>query len=379
MARKPLADEKVAMDAPAWNACIAALPGAHVLQTGEWGQVKAQYGWKPLPQVWRDEHGNASAAALVLERTLPVGGFAARLRIHYAPKGPLLDWGNPSLRHRVLDGLADLARRRGAIFIKIDPDVPLGYGVPGEPDARENATGQDVLRELLGRGWILSDEQVQFRNTVLIDLRPDEETLLANMKQKTRYNVRLAERKGVCVRQGTLADLDLLYRMYAETSLRDGFVIRERDYYLNLWSVFMQGNGAPLAQPLIAEVDGQPVAAVVLFVFAGTAWYLNGMSSELHREKMPNYLLQWEAIRWSRSIGCHTYNLWGAPDVFNETDSLWGVFRFKEGLGGRVLRTIGAWDLPIRPWVYRLYSQILPRLLDRMRRRGTARVQRSLG
>jgi lipid II:glycine glycyltransferase (peptidoglycan interpeptide bridge formation enzyme) len=134
-----------------------------------------------------------------------------------------------------------------------------------------------------------------------------------------------------------------------------------------------------MAQPLIAEVEGEPVGAVMVFHFARRAWYLYGMSTELHREKMPNYLLQWEAIRYARQQGCICYDLWGAPDEFTETDPLWGVYRFKEGLGGQVVRHIGAWDLPLRPTIYRLYTRTLPHMLNLMRRRGRQQNQSELG
>jgi lipid II:glycine glycyltransferase (peptidoglycan interpeptide bridge formation enzyme) len=192
------------------------------------------------------------------------------------------------------------------------------------------------------------------------------------MKQKTRYNIRLAERKGVTIRPGTLDDLDLLYQMYAETAVRDGFVIREREYYQQMWRTFME---AGMVDPLIAEVEEQPVAGVVIFRFANRAWYLHGMSRQDQREKMPNYLLQWEAIRRSRQAGCTVYDLWGAPDEFQKDDSLWGVYRFKEGLGGSLVRHIGAWDLPVRPFYYKVYMDFLPRFLEIMRRRRWRETQ----
>ena len=128
----------------------------------------------------------------------------------------------------------------------------------------------------------------------------------------------------------------------------------------------------PVAEALIAEVDGEPVAAVIIFRFAGKAWYLYGMSRTAHRDKMPNYLLQWEAIKRAKAAGCTVYDLWGAPDEFVETDPLWGVFRFKEGLGGTVHRYLGAWDLPVNRMLYRLYTRTLPGLLDIMRKHGKA-------
>ena len=131
----------------------------------------------------------------------------------------------------------------------------------------------------------------------------------------------------------------------------------------------------PTCRPLIAEVQGEAVAAVMLFWFAGRAYYLHGMSRAIQRNKMPNFLLQWEAIKAAKNAGCSIYDLWGAPDVFSEDDSMWGVFRFKQGLGGEVLCTLGAYDLPIRPTLYKIYTNILPNVLDIMRRRGKAQTE----
>jgi lipid II:glycine glycyltransferase (peptidoglycan interpeptide bridge formation enzyme) len=383
------------MEKAVWNSIVAELPNPHFLQTYEWGQVKAKYGWSPLYVVWTadekiqvfKESDNWSlntdhciAAALILKKTIPMGGMSARLSILYAPKGPLLDWANQSLRKRVLDDLQAFARRQGAIFLKVDPDVVLGTGIPaGEADIVDHG-GQAVMVELKRRGWRYSSDQIQFRNTILIDLARSEEELLAYMKQKTRYNIRLAEKKGVTVRVGKPDDLGMLYRMYAETSVRDGFVIRDEGYYRTVWETFMHSaiSDQPSADPLIAEVDGEPVAALFVFYFAGRAYYVYGMSREVHREKMPTYLLQWEAIKRVKAHGCRTYDLWGAPEVFAESDSLWGVYRFKEGLGGQVVRTLGAWDFAPNPIWYKVYSEIIPRLLDVMRSRGKAKTRQAL-
>ena len=355
-----------------WNQQIADLPGAHLLQTREWAELKAPVGWKALPQRWQNNQGDTIAAAMVLQRRIPIGGFAARLSILYSPRGPLLDWRDSGLRATVLSDLHSLAKRSGAIFIKIDPDVPVGWGVPGRQNERDDPVGSEVIADLARLGWRPSDEQVQFRNTVLIDLSLDLPTLLAAMKEKTRYNIRLSGRKGVTVRTGGKDDLDMLYRMYAATAARDGFVIRDREYYLRLWSTMVD---AGMGEPLIAEVEGQPVAGIVVLRFAGRGYYMHGMSIEAHRDKMPNYLLQWAAIQRLKELGCRVYDLWGAPDVFDESDRMWGVFRFKDGLGGDVMRGLGAWDLPVRPALYRAYTQILPRLLELMRRRRREQIR----
>ncbi len=354
-------------DAASWNELIAGLPDAHLLQTWQWGVVKADGGWVVLPQVWRDEENKVVAAALVLERSLPLPG----LKVLYVPRGPLMDWDNGELRRQVLEDLRILAQQRGAIFIKMDPEVILWRGIPETEDALETATGQALGSELRENGWRFSDEQIQFRNTVWLDVRPSEEDMLARMKQKTRYNIRLSERKGVTVREGIRDDLPSLYRMYAETSVRDGFVIRPESYYLRVWQLFMD---AGMMTPLLAEVEGEVVAGLVLFHAGKYAWYLHGMSRAVERNKMPTYLLQWEAMRKAKALGCERYDLWGAPDVFEESDSMWGVFRFKQGLGGEVICTLGAWDLPVKPLLYWGYTKVLPRILDVMRRRGKQRT-----
>jgi len=284
----------------------------------------------------------------------------------------------------VLVDLKEFAQKHSAIFIKIDPDLEIGGGIPGNAGAYESSLGAVIINELKTDGWQFSDEQVQFRNTVLIDLALNEVELLANMKQKTRYNINLAMRKGVTVRAGSPADFDVLFRMYAETSVRDGFVIRNEVYYREVWTTFMankatENTNQPLAEALVAEVDDAPVAGVIIFRFAKKAWYLYGMSRLAHRDKMPNYLLQWEAIKRSRAAGCTTYDLWGAPEDFVESDPLWGVYRFKEGLGGSVHRFLGAWDLPTNRMLYRLYSKTLPGLLDIMRMRGKNTTKQVIG
>ena len=335
-------------DGGRWNTALEGLPAAHFLQSWQWGALKARHGWQPTRYLWTADD-LPGAAASVLTRRLGRWPWA----VIYVPKGPVLDYGNVALLEHTLACLEAVARRERALFIKIDPDVQS-----------ETTVGAAVVETLRRRGWRASSEQIQFRNTMLLDLDHDLDDLLAAMKSKWRYNVRLAVRKGVTVREGALDDLPLLYEMYAETSVRDNFVIRPRDYYHDAWGAFIE---AGLAQPLIAEVDGDPVAMVIVFRFAQRAWYVYGASRAVHRDRMPNHLLQWEAMRWARERGCTVYDMWGAPEVLDESDPLWGVYRFKRGFGGEFVRYVGAWDFPVSRLGYWLYTTVMPSLLAAMR------------
>ena len=347
-----------------WNSIIASLPYSHVLQSHQWGQFKSRHGWSAAQLVFRSGQ-TIRAAALVLRRQLPRLPWG----IMYVPKGPLLDYSDSSLLEGVLQHLELLARRSRALIIKIDPDVSFRGEDPSWEIVQENVTtpapaccvSSEVMDGLTRRGWRLSSEQVQFKNTLLVDLRPDEEELLARMKSKTRYNIRLATRKGVQVRSGSMVDLQSFYRLYAETAERDNFLIRPLDYYHDAWGTFLESDMADL---LLAEWQGEILAGVILLRLGHKAWYMYGASSGEKRNLMPNYLLQWEAMRLSRQSGCLLYDLWGAPDISDQNDPLWGVYRFKQGLGGELAQHIGAYDFPSHPLLSRAYSWILPRYIS---------------
>lgn len=364
------------MKAQEWNALLAQLPRPHLLQSWEWGQAKRPFNWKAHYKTWKDEQGQLVAAAQILERQVRLPVFGISLKMHYVPKGPILsDWADAELRTRVLSDLRTFATEQGAFLIKIDPDVALANGLPGEEGEQVFPEAKAFTDQLKRAGWGYSNEQVQMPNTMLVDLQQSEDELLAAMKQKTRYNVRLGARKGLTVREGSPEDFERLYKMYAETAVRDRFVIRSREYYHTIWQTFYD---ADLLKPLIAEVEGQAIAGLMLFIFEEQAWYIYGMSTNLHRNTMPNYALQWEAIRTAKAAGCKTYDLWGAPDDFNESDPMWGVYRFKKGLAAYEVRHIGAWDLPVQPLTYRVYSQLLPRLIALMRLRGRRQTREQL-
>jgi peptidoglycan pentaglycine glycine transferase (the first glycine) len=325
-----------------WERAVPAAQGGHVLQSWAWGELKARFGWR-VQRLAVDE-----ASAQVLFRALP-GGLGT---ISYVPKGPLIDFRRTESVQALLEGIRSLARQQRAILLKIEPDL--------EDDPV-------VARQLRALGFRPSPHEIQPRRTFLVDLNAEPEELLRRMKSKTRYNIRLAERRGVTVRAGNGTDLAAFYGLMELTAQRDGFGIHTQAYYEAAHRLFVPSGHGRL---LLAEYEGQLLAGLVVFARCGnarggTACYMYGASSDEHRNLMPTYLLQWKAMLWAREQGCDTYDLWGVPDEDEETleaeftqrsDGLWGVYRFKRGFGGRLVRTIGAWDLIYAPLRYRLYT-----------------------
>ncbi|MCB0158900.1 MAG: peptidoglycan bridge formation glycyltransferase FemA/FemB family protein, partial [Caldilineaceae bacterium] len=346
--------------ASAWAATLAALPASHVLQSWEWGQVKAQTEWAAQRYTVAGAGGRPCAAFQLLTRRLP-GNLP--LQIGYVPKGPLVDWTDPALVEIVLARVEAAARARGCVFVKIDPNLRA-----------DTSAGRTVQHTLFRRGWRESDDRIQFKNTAYSDLTVGEEALAAGMKSKWRYNVGLAERRGITVRHGTAADLPAFYALYAETGARDGFIIRPEAYYRLVADTFL-GAQADAESPaggalLFAEHPEEPgpLAALFLLRYAETAWYFYGASSDLRRRDMPNYLLQWDALRWSLAQGCTRYDWWGAPtDLDDPDDGLQGVWRFKQGFGAEFQPHIGAWDFVVMPALYTAYTQLAPRGISLLR------------
>ncbi|MBW6471576.1 MAG: aminoacyltransferase [Anaerolineaceae bacterium] len=359
------------IDVNTWNKSIEIFPDSHFLQTSLWADVKRENGWEPFYLLWKDLQGNIIAGTLVLERTVKFAKLMS-VKVHYCPKGPLLNTNDNDKISEVIKGLQAFSNNRKGIFIKIDPDFVTEIKTENIADFSSLNYYPDFLELLKRNSWVESKDQIQFRNTIIIPLVKSDEEILKDMKQKTRYNIRLSERKGVKVRVGNKSDFEELFNLYAVTGLRDNFVIRSKHYYLNLWKKFFD---AGLSEPIIAELDGEILAAVIIYFYSGKAFYVYGMSSEKNRNLMATYLLQWKAIQRAKEKKCKIYDFWGAPDELNENDRMWGVYKFKLGFGGTFVRTVGAWDFPTNKFGYTIYNLVLPKVLDVMRKMGFRKTQ----
>ena len=329
-----------------WDEFTKRFPSGHLLQSWTWGEFKAHFGWQPL-RIAAVEGNDIVAAAQILFRPLPV----SRLTTAYIPKGPLVDRSVPATA--LLSAIHDICRRKRAISLKV------------EPDWEDGAEQRSWLEE---QGFIPSKQNVQPRRTIVIDLTLDEEAILAQMKPKTRYNIRLAQRKEVSVRLGTADDLSTFYELLEATSRRAKFGIHTQAYYTQAWQLFA---GQETMSLFLAQYDGKTLAALMVFAWGNKAYYMYGASSSEERQRMPNHLLQWEAMRWARARGCRTYDLWGIPDV-DESEigpdialaeergvlsaGMGGLYRFKCGFGGREVRYVGAYDYVYSKPFYRLLT-----------------------
>jgi lipid II:glycine glycyltransferase (peptidoglycan interpeptide bridge formation enzyme) len=335
-----------------WDAAVLRMAAPHVLQGSAWAEQKAAWGWRVQAFAW-GQPGYEAACAQVMTRR--AGGLP--LGVGYVPKGPLLaDPDDLPMWATVLADLAAWARAHRLAVLKIDPDVPRG--------------AQAVAAEWRRRGWFPSDEQVQFPNTMVSDLSGGEAGLLAAMRPKTRYNLRLAERRGVKVLRAGHADLDRFYHLYAATARRNGFAIRAKPYYLDAWARFLDRDMATL---ILAVRLGEALAGVLPVAYGPTAWYLYGASADHGREHMPAYLAQWASLEWALARGCRSYDWWGGPTRLVEADPLWGVYRFKDGFGARWVQQLGAWDYAPVPAFFRAYRVLGAARRALLRARRSAR------
>jgi peptidoglycan pentaglycine glycine transferase (the first glycine) len=322
-----------------WDEFLSHHPDAHILQTLEWGFLKDAFGWQSV------RLASGGVGAQLLFRSLPFG-----FSVGYIPKGPLYPQGEPfPARGPFWTEVDELCLSRRTVFLKVEPDIWEGSTLT-EAGSRQLP---------VPNGFQLSSQSIQPPRTLLIDLTGDEEQVLARMKQKTRYNIRLALKKGIVVRSS--ADIDGFYRLMQVTGGRDSFGVHTLSYYRKAYELFHPRGACEL---LMAEFKGEPLAGLMAFANGRRAWYFYGASANEHRERMPTYLLQWEAMRWARGLGCTLYDMWGVPDEEEGTleanfatrsNGLWGVYRFKRGFGGRLSRAAGPWDRVYLPFIYGLY------------------------
>jgi len=400
------------VDAALWDCWLGQSPGGgHALQTYAWGEVKRTQGWTPVRLALKDGDRVVGVAQMLVRDVGATGAIA------YCPKGPWIDWSQADHARIMLGGMEGYARRRGAFILKVESELlsgpgqplrvppsveePLGHLItaarrlrhgpgarhglaaptPREDDKRvaearaailsaraaqahsAHGPGRVVFTE---RGYVKARWDPQFRTTMVVDLDRPPEEMLARMKSKWRYNVNVARRKGVTVEQDdSPAARRALYDMYLRTARRDGFVPRRKAYVDNAWDTMIDAGHAHI---FFACHHGRPLAGLLAFTFGQKVWYQVGASETEGRNVMPAHLLQFHVMQWAWERGKTSYDLVAIPnaETISARDSLWGLYVFKAGFGGRPVEWAGcldkildprghAWEA-LEPAYYRLYK-----------------------
>jgi lipid II:glycine glycyltransferase (peptidoglycan interpeptide bridge formation enzyme) len=312
----------------------------HPLQSKAWGDFREATGVEVVRLVGFDSERMVSQMQLTLH---PIPKLP--YKIGYYPKGTWPD-------EVQLATLKELGKQEGVIFIKLEPNVSM-------PPYQENDL--NGLKELLLDNGCEAGRAMFTPYSYLIDLTQSEEELLAQMRPKTRYNIRLAEKKGVVIEEdSTESGFEDYLKLLQLTTNRQQFYAHDESYQRSMWTHL---NGAGMAKVVKAVYQNQVLSAWVLFQYKQTLYYPYGASSREHREVMASNLLMWEAMRMGKRLGCKNFDLWGAlgPDP-DPKDPWYGFHRFKEGYGGNLAQFVGSYDLVIDPKLYRVY-----RLIDRWR------------
>lgn len=336
-----------------WNAFVAD-NGGGFLQSWEWASFQEALGRSvyrfrldvPMGSEGEGRHEDTVAQFLMVYQDLPLG-----MRYAYLPMGPVVRRG-PDQREffgTCIGAVRDAIAREGAVFARLEPPYPVDDSPVDGGDLRQ---------------WGLhTSRPVQPKDTAIVGLGRSEDAILAAMHHKTRYNIRLAERRGVVVREAEYAnahlyrhDADLFWMLLGETAARDSFHTHEKRYYDTMLDVLSQRKGGGLKLRLyFAEHDGDALAAAIVAEFAGTATYLHGASTNRKRNLMAPYLLHWRIMQEAKARGFGRYDLWGIAPSDDPSHPWAGITRFKRGFGGERVSYHGAWELPRERFWYTLY------------------------
>ncbi len=303
------------------------MPNQSFLQSDTWGSFRESLGW----------HAHKVRGILVLERRLPLG-----LSFLYSPEVT----GSPDLLLTLLPDLYAIAKRRNAIFYRLELLVD------------QNSSLTEAWRPALGyTRFQKAFESVQPDHRQIIDLSPSEGAILAQMKPKGRYNIRVAEKAGVLVREATPAslptDVATFYQLMQETGKRDKFSIRSQSYFLSLCQQLYHQNCGRL---FISEYQGQAVAAAIITLYDGVASYLYGASSHSAKQVMAPYALHWSVMEWAKTKNAHAYDLLAIRPPKAGKHAYDGITRFKQQFGGQSVDLLGSWDLVFQPVWYTLFK-----------------------
>lgn len=317
-----------------YEAFVQSHPKGNFAQSRLWGLQKPMWTWDAVAV--RGADGKIKGTLALMTRKVPGIGRS----LMYGCRGPVCDLDDRETFSELLAGAKELAKRYRAYVIKIDPDVPSS-----------NTAFSAMLHAFGFRGKEggKNFEAIQPRYVFRLNVEgKTEEELLAGFHQKWRYNIRLAQRKGVTVRICGKEMVPAFAELMLTTGVRDGFVTRQPEYFANM----LDNLGEHARLYMAFGPDEAPIAGTLAIHYGDKVWYLYGASSNEQRNLMPNYLLQWSMIQWAVETRCRVYDFRGVSGDVSEDNPLYGLFRFKQGFGGEFTEFVGEMDLVLSPAVY---------------------------
>ncbi len=331
-------------------------PRCHFLQSLEWGKIKNN--WKNEVLCVRDDNGKIEGSMSILIQKIPV----INRSILYCPRGPICDITNKDVLNKLTNEVRSLAKREKAFIFRWDPDIPN--------------SNEEFKKLVVECGFNLKSDinhdinkVIQPKYEMVLNIKDKtEDELLASFSQKTRYNIRLSMKKGVTFEEGSSEDINEFFDILTTTSQRDQFLIRDVSYYKKVYDIMKENGHVKL---YFAVFNGKRIASTLEIIYGNKAWYLYGASLREHSNVMPNYLLQWEMIKYAKQNGCEYYNLGGASGYIDENAPGYGVFRFKKGFNPDFVEYIDELDIVFKPFTNMLFNVAnrLRRFIRRIKKR----------
>ena len=307
-------------------------------QSLEWGEVKDS--WIKEVILSEDEKGNIRGSLCVWIRKMPIFG-----NMMYVARGPVCDIHDKKVLEDIRKGADELAKKYNAFVLRMEPDVE-----------KSDTEFRKIVENL---GFKVKDDSKDFKDEIQprfvfqLDLRgKTKDQIFSEFQSKTRYNVRLAGRKGVVIKEGTRDDLKVFHDIMVETGKRDNFLIRSLSYFEKMYDELAPNH----MKLLLAYHEDRAIAGIIPIMYGNKVWYLYGASSNTDRNLMPNYLLQWTMIQEAIDRGADMYDFRGVSGVVDENHPQYGLYRFKKGFNARFVEFIGEVYIPYKPLKYKLYK-----------------------
>jgi serine/alanine adding enzyme len=335
-----------------WDNLVIANPDhGSMYQAESFAIAKAIGGWKPLHLIFNDDNTEAAprVAGLFIERNIPTLG-----KLWYSPTGP--GFGSAEQVAAIVPGLREFAASNGVFLVKLESELIYS---------------EQADKTLLSAGLVKVDNVQPISSTVMIDLTPDIDTILAEMPQKGRYAIRRAARDGVTVSEVPLTEENMrtMYRLLGATGDDAGFMIRTYDYYVSFWNEYANRDQGKM---FFAYVDGEVVAGAYTGWMGYKAWYKDGASIRDRKAYGASHALQWHIIEWHKARGqAISYDMMGCPpsdQLKDPSHHLHGIGMFKTSLSPLVIDRLGTYDLVIDAKKSRQWNKFGYRIAGKLNR-----------